>query len=467
MNYYVNPVLVNYPLIVLMPQEPGGPNQDAEDKNTELPPGPYPPLWPDPKGPKKRYKYCIVPECKSTTTRTPDKLFFSIPTGETRGRWCEAAGRVPPKYKPLSLMCNRFCCEDHFDLEKDMENYLQWKLMGRKGTKKLILKQGVLPHKFACRDEPTPAVKEKRRKKLIEEILEEDRQKELKEISDQRKKEEKEKNKWKLPELRPKEMPKEIPKYEMITEYTISEKKKKKKIISKISRQRKKKEKEKKEWKLLELRPKEMPKEIPKYERISEYTISEKREKKKIISRPTQVNSKHQEMETYTFYIKCETENDLEPNDGCGPKDIVFQDANTAVQDNSHSLEINVKVEEMDEEFERELVDVEMKENIIKDETNNTVTTEVNPVLTENNTLVINKTDNLINDAISNISNGDKGDDDCDPIIIKEEIQEIIEDRTNPVSIKTNDFLITENVRDKKVFERVIMGKRTQEIIEE
>ncbi|XP_069359138.1 probable inactive protein kinase DDB_G0270444 [Maniola hyperantus] len=408
--YYVDPAsLVNCPLIVVMAQESELPNQGAEDKKneaTELPCG----QREGPTGPAKRYKYCIVPGCKSTTVRTPDKLFFSIPTGEPRRRWWGAVGCEPRKWdKPLSLMCNRFCCEDHFDLEKDMENFIQWKLMGRNGAKKLVLKKGVLPHKFACREEENtpPEVKEKRRKKLIEEILEEARQKELKVILDQRKKEQMKTNKWKLPELRPKETPEENPKVKKITEEDT------------IPKQRKK------------------------------INLLRRREK---ISHVTQVNAKDQELETYTFHIKVEVEDDPESNNGDNiSKDILSQDANRAGQENNHFLDINIKVEELDEEFEPEVVAVELKENIIEDETNGTLTTETNPVLTEQNTLVINKTHCLINGAFADISNGDKGD--FDPVIIGE----IIED-------KTNNFVITENIGDKEVFERVIMGKRTQEM---
>ncbi|RVE46656.1 hypothetical protein evm_008668 [Chilo suppressalis] len=41
-----------------------------------------------------------------------------------------------------------FCCEDHFDVENDMDNYVKFKLVGGK----LKLKKGVLPHKFACQN---------------------------------------------------------------------------------------------------------------------------------------------------------------------------------------------------------------------------------------------------------------------------------------------------------------------------
>ncbi|CAG9561543.1 unnamed protein product [Danaus chrysippus] len=107
--------------------------------------------------PKVRYKYCIVPTCKNTTSKTPHKVFFTVPIGEeVRRAWCLAAGRVPGVHKTLSSKCCRFICEDHFDLENDMENYVKWKLFG---VGKLILKRGVLPHKFICQNEGKEAEK--------------------------------------------------------------------------------------------------------------------------------------------------------------------------------------------------------------------------------------------------------------------------------------------------------------------
>ncbi|XP_050351793.1 uncharacterized protein LOC126774350 [Nymphalis io] len=99
-------------------------------------------MWPK----KSMYRYCVVPECKSTTIKTPEKLFFSIPTGAQRRRdWCSAMGRT----RPLRPYTNYFCCEDHFDIENDMENYMKFKLYG---VSKLVLKKGILPHKFACQN---------------------------------------------------------------------------------------------------------------------------------------------------------------------------------------------------------------------------------------------------------------------------------------------------------------------------
>ncbi|CAH2090676.1 unnamed protein product [Euphydryas editha] len=98
------------------------------------------------KYPYRTYRCCIVPQCKNTTVTTPNKLFFCVPIGDQKRRdWCTAIGRI----KPLQPNTNWFCCEDHFDIECDMENYMRWKLFG---VGKLILKKGVLPHKFACQN---------------------------------------------------------------------------------------------------------------------------------------------------------------------------------------------------------------------------------------------------------------------------------------------------------------------------
>ncbi|XP_028171936.1 uncharacterized protein LOC114361168 [Ostrinia furnacalis] len=91
------------------------------------------------------YKYCMVPKCISTTIKTPEKLFFCVPKDpKLRKKWYSLAKRdvrIPP-----NSQTTRYCCEDHFDLEEDMENYVKFKLVGGR----LKLKKGVLPHKFEC-----------------------------------------------------------------------------------------------------------------------------------------------------------------------------------------------------------------------------------------------------------------------------------------------------------------------------
>ncbi|KAK2578408.1 hypothetical protein KPH14_012740 [Odynerus spinipes] len=81
--------------------------------------------------------------------------------------------RVNPKSSS-----NYFCCENHFDLAEDMENYLYYKMMG--GPAKV--KKTAVPHKFECQpDRKCRTTKiarigsEKRqRRHLINEILEQE-----------------------------------------------------------------------------------------------------------------------------------------------------------------------------------------------------------------------------------------------------------------------------------------------------
>ncbi|XP_056636272.1 uncharacterized protein LOC130444923 isoform X1 [Diorhabda sublineata] len=94
-----------------------------------------------------RYKYCIVPKCTNTTITAPNKVFLSIPKGEKlRKKWCDAMKRDSKTNTVLSSTSNRFCCEDHFKLENDLENYMEWKLMGGNCR----LKKEVVPHIFKC-----------------------------------------------------------------------------------------------------------------------------------------------------------------------------------------------------------------------------------------------------------------------------------------------------------------------------
>ncbi|KAL4714501.1 hypothetical protein ACJJTC_017564 [Scirpophaga incertulas] len=98
---------------------------------------------------KSTYKSCIVPQCKNTSIRTPNKIFISMPRGErVRKIWCKAM-----KWdlnKPLSSISSRYCCEDHFEIEKDLENFMRWKMMGGP----IRLKTGIVPHIFDCQRRP-------------------------------------------------------------------------------------------------------------------------------------------------------------------------------------------------------------------------------------------------------------------------------------------------------------------------
>ncbi|KAK4886054.1 hypothetical protein RN001_002325 [Aquatica leii] len=81
-------------------------------------------------------KSCVVPKCMNTTTNAPEKLFFVVPSNaQMRKKWIQVMKRVDP-FGAKSCV---YCCEDHFDIEKDMENYVKYKLVGGR----IKLKKGV------------------------------------------------------------------------------------------------------------------------------------------------------------------------------------------------------------------------------------------------------------------------------------------------------------------------------------
>ncbi|KAJ8953484.1 hypothetical protein NQ318_023605 [Aromia moschata] len=86
-------------------------------------------------------KWCFVPGCKNTSRSAPNKKFFIPENCSRKVKWFKAARRDFPKSKSTF-----FCCEDHFKLEADMENYIRYKLIGGK----MILKADVVPHLFDC-----------------------------------------------------------------------------------------------------------------------------------------------------------------------------------------------------------------------------------------------------------------------------------------------------------------------------
>ncbi|XP_011297819.1 uncharacterized protein [Fopius arisanus] len=90
---------------------------------------------------QKSYKYCFVPNCRNTTTSTPNKTFICVPKKEEiRKLWCIASG-----YNG-KLRLSSAICEDHFKLDEDLDNYMEWKMT--KCRKRL--KEGVYPRFFSC-----------------------------------------------------------------------------------------------------------------------------------------------------------------------------------------------------------------------------------------------------------------------------------------------------------------------------
>ncbi|KAJ8982049.1 hypothetical protein NQ317_001744 [Molorchus minor] len=61
------------------------------------------------------YKYCIVPQCKGTTIKTPNKLFIYVPNNEqVRKKWLKLARR--DDVHSLSTNSRMYFYADHFDL---------------------------------------------------------------------------------------------------------------------------------------------------------------------------------------------------------------------------------------------------------------------------------------------------------------------------------------------------------------
>ncbi|KAF9417153.1 hypothetical protein HW555_005664, partial [Spodoptera exigua] len=69
--------------------------------------------------------YCIVPQCASTSIKTPNKLFIYVPNNpQMRKKWLTLAiGKTPILYQNQGCM---YFCEDHFDLQNDMLNYTEY-----------------------------------------------------------------------------------------------------------------------------------------------------------------------------------------------------------------------------------------------------------------------------------------------------------------------------------------------------
>jgi len=62
---------------------------------------------------KSTYKYCFVPKCESTSIKTPDKLFLSVPKEKKkRILWCKVVRRADMG-RPNN---HYYCCEDHFNV---------------------------------------------------------------------------------------------------------------------------------------------------------------------------------------------------------------------------------------------------------------------------------------------------------------------------------------------------------------
>ncbi|GLV43814.1 hypothetical protein CBL_11606 [Carabus blaptoides fortunei] len=85
-------------------------------------------------------KYCFVPTCVNNSYKTQKKKFLSVPRDpDIRKIWALAVGRSTEHISTSGQLC---CCEDHFDLKHDAENWMQYTMM----STKLRLKKNVTPH---------------------------------------------------------------------------------------------------------------------------------------------------------------------------------------------------------------------------------------------------------------------------------------------------------------------------------
>uniref|UniRef100_A0A8D8QTW0 THAP-type domain-containing protein n=1 Tax=Cacopsylla melanoneura TaxID=428564 RepID=A0A8D8QTW0_9HEMI len=126
---------------------------------------------------KPRFKYCIVPQCKTTTVTAPDKLFLSVPSGNIRKKWFKAMRRRDP----TSLTSHLFICEDHFNLEEDVQDWMRYKIGKEVNLSfNLKIKPNVLPHKFDCQPDrqrahtliERPLVAKRRKMNIMKDIFE-------------------------------------------------------------------------------------------------------------------------------------------------------------------------------------------------------------------------------------------------------------------------------------------------------
>ncbi|XP_045505478.1 uncharacterized protein LOC123701906 [Colias croceus] len=126
----------------------------------------------------KCYKCCAVPQCTSTSIKTPNKLFVHVPNKKLiRKKWLKLARRNPNDVVTNSPL---YFCEDHFDMPNDMENYMQYHVM--KSVSQVRMKPGCMPHKFTCQSDrksrtsdttERPYIAKKRRMMILEECKKE------------------------------------------------------------------------------------------------------------------------------------------------------------------------------------------------------------------------------------------------------------------------------------------------------
>nr|XP_022912914.1 uncharacterized protein LOC111423791 [Onthophagus taurus] len=87
-------------------------------------------------------KVCFVPTCGNTSSNAPKKLFVTV-SKKRRLRWINAVNITEKKAITRLKHCSMlYCCEDHFNLSEDVENWNYYLKVG----KLLRLKNDVVPH---------------------------------------------------------------------------------------------------------------------------------------------------------------------------------------------------------------------------------------------------------------------------------------------------------------------------------
>ncbi|KAK4881368.1 hypothetical protein RN001_004687 [Aquatica leii] len=117
-------------------------------------------------------KWCFVPKCTNTSRTAPHKIFITVPKDIKKKKlWFAAARRAISEVSEKSTL---YCCEDHFNLEYDMANYMEYKLSNVRAR----INEDVVPHLFMCQPDKQTSKKRARelseirsRKKKISELL--------------------------------------------------------------------------------------------------------------------------------------------------------------------------------------------------------------------------------------------------------------------------------------------------------
>ncbi|XP_037032514.1 zinc finger protein 2-like [Bradysia coprophila] len=74
----------------------------------------------------RQNRVCIVPVCNAKNSDYPERIFFAVPETKKK-QWLELVGGDISCIKPKKRL---FCCENHFDVRKDVEGYDFYKYFG-------------------------------------------------------------------------------------------------------------------------------------------------------------------------------------------------------------------------------------------------------------------------------------------------------------------------------------------------